>query len=147
MSVWKEIVTSVLALGIAAVSLIMLWMTFKSADSTAFAAYKDILLYGLSLFGTVLGYYFGRVPAELHAQQATAQADKAQAQVTQAQSVAANAQASQQQTKENVRSLLTTVKQNLLQSAAPPISNLLATPQSTGLQQAVAEIDVGLKSL
>lgn len=149
MAAWKEYVTTILALGIAGVSLYMLWSTFHYAtsDDKLLSAHKDILLYGLSLFGTVLGYYFGRVPAELHAQQATAEANKAQGQLTQAQTATANALAGQQQTQQKVRDVLTTVKQNLLQAGSPPISNMKAALQPTGLQQAIAEIDEALKGI
>lgn len=145
----KEVITSILALGIAGVALFMLVMTFYNAkaDPKVFSGYKDVLLYGLSLFGTVLGYYFGRVPAELHAQQATAEANKAQGQLTQAQTTTANALAGQQQTQQKVRDVLTTVKQNLLQGGSPPISNMKAALQPTGLQQAIAEIDEALKGI
>jgi len=44
----------------------------------AFNNQKDILLYGLALLGTVTGYFFGRVPAELHAVQAQKSANVAQ---------------------------------------------------------------------
>jgi len=149
LSAEKEYVTSVLALGIAGVSLYMLWSTFYHADvaPNVFSAHKDALLYGLSLFGTVLGYYFGRVPAELHAQQATAEANKAQGQLSQAQTASANAVAGQQQTRQKVRDVLTMVKQNLLQAGSPPISTMKAVPQATGLQQAIAEIDEALKGM
>ncbi len=40
------------------------------ARDKSFGQQKDILLYGLALLGTVMGYFFGRVPAELHAVQA-----------------------------------------------------------------------------
>src|SRR5438270_909714 len=44
--------------------------TVEAAAVEAFNRQKDILHYGLALLGTVLGYYLGRVPAELRAQQA-----------------------------------------------------------------------------
>jgi hypothetical protein len=146
----KEGVTSFLALSIACISLYMLVSTFHHAadpDAKSFAAYKDILLYGLSLFGTVLGYYFGRVPAELHAQQATAAANAAQGQLKQAQDTTANALAGQQQLKQNVREVLTAVKQNLLSASAPPVATVRAVPQANGLQQSLAEIDEALKRI
>jgi hypothetical protein len=39
------------------------------------------MLYALALFGTVTGYYLGRVPAEVNAKRADAAADKAQKQL------------------------------------------------------------------
>ena len=48
------------------------------ARDKSFSQQKDILLYGLALLGTVMGYFFGRVPAELHAVQAQNAANAAQ---------------------------------------------------------------------
>jgi hypothetical protein len=158
----KELITAALAVAIAYVALSMLKTTFNSvANSDVFSREKDVLLYSLSLLGTVVGYYFGRVPAELHAQSATAQANKAQNQLQQTQSqltqmattaanagtAATNAVASQEQMKQQVRSVLTIVRQNLQQSSSPPAAAIRAVPQATGLEQAIAEIDEALKSL
>jgi Na+-transporting methylmalonyl-CoA/oxaloacetate decarboxylase gamma subunit len=62
----------------------MLVSTFQAAgkvtaDTAAFTRQKDIMLYGLSLLGTVMGYYFGRAPAELRAKQAEKAANENQA--------------------------------------------------------------------
>jgi hypothetical protein len=91
---FKEIVTAIMALAIAAFTIYMLLSAFAtagrivSADAAkpvedAFAREKDILLYSLSLFGAVIGYYFGRVPAELHASRAEAQTAQTQAKLSQ----------------------------------------------------------------
>ncbi|HEY4933109.1 MAG TPA: hypothetical protein VII23_16205 [Terriglobales bacterium] len=157
----KELITAALAVAIAYVSLSMLKATFNAVGQPdVFSREKDVLLYSLSLLGTVVGYYFGRVPAELHAQAATAQANKAQNQLQQTQSqltqmattaanagaTATNAVASQDQMRQQVKSVLTAVKQNLQQASNPPVAAVLAVPQATGLEQAVAEIDEALKS-
>lgn len=70
----REGFTALLALAICGATLTMLVLTFSDArgDATHLAQEKDILLYALSLFGAVIGYYFGRVPAELHASEARA---------------------------------------------------------------------------
>lgn len=61
----REWTTTVIGLGVSLVSLYMLWLTFKAAgDSSTFAQKSQVMQYGLSLVGVVLGYYFGRVPLE-----------------------------------------------------------------------------------
>ncbi len=91
----REIVTAAIAITILAIASVMLMETFHSARyvavngtneaqqaerqlrEKAFGSEKDILLYVLALLGTVTGYFFGRVPAELHAVQAQGRADDA----------------------------------------------------------------------
>ena len=151
----KELVTTLLALGIAGVTMYMLFVAFRGAASAtpdAFNRQKDLLLYSLSLFGAVIGYYFGRVPAELHAQQATAQAAKAQAalQTTQDKlattaATAAEATAAKESQGRSFKCLLACIKQNLQQASAPPVGTIKAPGQQTGLQQAIAEIDEALR--
>jgi hypothetical protein len=152
----KDLVTCILAFGIAGVTLYMVVATFVGASGSAdtFKNEKDVLLYGLSLLGAIIGYYFGRVPAELHAQQATAQANKAQDQLQQTQTQvvqtaqsAAKAVADKQQQAQDFKATLIAVKQNLQQAASPPVTTMKAAPQNTGLNQALAEIDAALKSL
>jgi hypothetical protein len=68
----REIVTGVISVGIAGLALWMLGDTYVSSKATifqdtVFSRQKDILLLGLTLLGTVTGYYLGRVPAEKHA--------------------------------------------------------------------------------
>jgi hypothetical protein len=75
----KEIVSSILSISIAAVTLWMLLDVFSAADHTPFVAEqftrkKDILSIALGLFGAVAGYYFGRVPAEKQADAARGEA-------------------------------------------------------------------------
>jgi chromosome segregation ATPase len=48
----------------------------------AYNRQKDIMLYVVSLFGTVTGYYLGRVPAEANARRAERAADTAQQQLS-----------------------------------------------------------------
>lgn len=94
----REGVTAAIAITILAITSVMLMETFNSAKylpissgtdqaarqeeinerDKAFGYQKDILLYGLALLGTVTGYFFGRVPAELHAVQAQKAANVAQ---------------------------------------------------------------------
>jgi len=61
----REISVTVLSAAIAGVTLFMLVMCFSSdATGTALTNQKDILSIAMGLFGTVTGYYFGRIPAE-----------------------------------------------------------------------------------
>jgi len=81
--VLRESVTALLSVAIAAVALWMLVDTYltgrgPSPVNEAYARQKDLLLYALALLGTVTGYYLGRVPAELHAQNAEREAKQAQ---------------------------------------------------------------------
>lgn len=87
---FRELVTgsiSVVILVIASVTLYGTWSFARTvptddkmmvAQKEAYERQKDIMLYALALLGTVTGYYLGRVPAELHAQQAQRSADTAQ---------------------------------------------------------------------
>jgi hypothetical protein len=93
-----------LASTIVIVTVWMIMSTFTSGAATwdekqaalhkeAYERQKDLLLYGLSLLGTVTGYYFGRVPAERRADSAQQSADKAQRDAKGAQLAAAGASA------------------------------------------------------
>jgi hypothetical protein len=68
----REIITAIISLAIAALALFMLWNLYWAAtkapfDEQAYGRQKDILLFVLGFFGTVTGYYLGRVPAERQA--------------------------------------------------------------------------------
>jgi hypothetical protein len=77
----KEIVTAVLGLLIVGYALYLATMTFSYlSNPTEMAAAKDVLLLILGLAGVVIGYYFGRVPADARAVQAQEQASAATAQ-------------------------------------------------------------------
>src|ERR1700721_600414 len=106
---FRELVTSVISITILCVSVWMMVSTYNSGKQKmvsanpdkdqnavevkavldAFGREKDLLLYALALLGTVTGYYLGRVPAELHAQQAQKAADNAQTQAASANIAAA----------------------------------------------------------
>jgi len=62
----REATTTGIAAVLVIVTMVMLWRTFQTANG--FDQEKDILNYALPLLGTVLGYYFGRVPAERRAE-------------------------------------------------------------------------------
>lgn len=68
---WKEILTGVLGILIVLATLITVIFTIASVNNqTAFSAAKDVLLFMNGLVGVVLGYYFGRVPADVRADKA-----------------------------------------------------------------------------
>ena len=97
---FREGLAGIISLVILAVTAIMLYGAFTYARDTpattdtallqmrkeAYEQQKDIMLYALALLGTVTGYYLGRVPAELHAQQAQKSANSANQQLNKAQS-------------------------------------------------------------
>jgi hypothetical protein len=92
---FREGIAGIISLVILVMAAVMLWGTYnyaKDATPTAdanvvstrkesYERQKDIMLYALALLGTVTGYYLGRVPAELHAQQAQRSANAAQDQL------------------------------------------------------------------
>ncbi len=106
----REAITSLISLAIAGIALYLLLDTYnagkkiappagtpqqKSFDD-AYGRQKDLLLYALALLGTVTGYYFGRVPAELHAQKSDRDAHAAREE-------AQNAREAEDETKRTVR--------------------------------------------
>ena len=79
----REVVTGVISIAIAGLALWMLYDTYIASKITTalpqevFSRQKDILLLGITLLGTVTGYYLGRVPAEKQADVARDAAAKA----------------------------------------------------------------------
>src|SRR5262249_49674914 len=74
----KELITGFLAVVIIIITLILIWRTFSYVGETnRFNGARDLLTIVLGLAGAVVGYYFGRVPAEARATQATGRADEA----------------------------------------------------------------------
>ncbi len=81
----REIVITVISLAIVFLALWFLWDVYVEAKKVhdvakldAYHRQKDVLLLALGLLGTVTGYYFGRVPAERHADAARGAAKTAQ---------------------------------------------------------------------
>jgi hypothetical protein len=81
----KEILAALIGVALLCVSVYMLLRAFVEGGGrldvegvSAFNREKDILTITISLFGTVTGYYLGRVPAELRAQKAEENATSAQ---------------------------------------------------------------------
>lgn len=85
-----EIMAALVSLVLLVLAAVMLWETYATGrtpkiDLDAYARQKDVMLYGLTLLGTVTGYYLGRVPAERRADQAQQTATTAQRQLGKAQ--------------------------------------------------------------
>lgn len=93
--VFKEVVTAILGLTLVIYTLITAGNTLAYVgDETRMSDAKDVLLLLLGLAGVVIGYYFGRVPADARAAQAQQQAASASARAAQV-SVQAAAAANQ----------------------------------------------------
>jgi hypothetical protein len=76
----KESVTAILGLFIVVYTLAIGWRVFSYVgDQQKISDAKDILMLMLGLAGVVVGYYFGRVPADARSAQAQQQASDASA--------------------------------------------------------------------
>ncbi|MEM1179704.1 MAG: hypothetical protein AAGM22_15260 [Acidobacteriota bacterium] len=96
----KEFTASAIALVVVGVSLLVFFWFFRE---TSDPSQKEHLVdAGLALVGTVMGYYFGRVPAERRAEKAEEAADAAQKGRDQAQTESAR---TRQQAEDAVRKL------------------------------------------
>jgi hypothetical protein len=86
---FKEIVTAVLGLMLVGWTVFLTHRTFNYVgDPAKVADAKDVLMLALGLAGVVVGYYFGRVPADMRATQAQQQANTASANAEQVRSQA-----------------------------------------------------------
>lgn len=85
-TIFKEVVSALIALA-------LVWTTVRTfmalldlaGDATRLSQAKDLLTVLTGLLGVVMGYYFGRLPADARASQAQAQAAKALVEGEQAQ--------------------------------------------------------------
>lgn len=73
---------SIVILGLAAWTIGQTFLAARGDNVDAYNREKDIMLYVVSLFGTVTGYYLGRVPAEVNARRAEKAASEAQQQLS-----------------------------------------------------------------
>jgi hypothetical protein len=81
---FKEVITALLGLAVVIYTLILAGNTLTLVGQPEeLSDAKDVLLLILGLAGVVLGYYFGRVPADARASQAQQQANDATAQAEQ----------------------------------------------------------------
>jgi hypothetical protein len=79
------VVISMVILGLAAWTIGQTFLAARGDSVDAYNREKDIMLYVVSLFGTVTGYYLGRVPAEVNARRAESAANAAQQQLAESQ--------------------------------------------------------------
>jgi hypothetical protein len=79
------VVISMTILGLAAWTIGQTFLAARGDSVDAYNREKDIMLYVVSLFGTVTGYYLGRVPAEANARRADTAARAAQQQLSESQ--------------------------------------------------------------
>jgi hypothetical protein len=78
MQVGKEVVTAIIALVIIGSTIALVARSFGLiGNASHINQAKDLVGIMLGLVGTVIGYYFGRVPADARATTATARADQA----------------------------------------------------------------------
>ncbi len=140
----REIITGIIAFLILGVTLWMLWDTYQvgrdslgglddaaaSAASEAYSRQLELLTIAVGFFGAVIGYYFGRVPAE-------ARADSAQTTANAAVSSEANVKA-------EVRSVLPVIGEGLSmrvnRAAVAPDSNDGSEIQMQQAQNAVQRL-------
>jgi hypothetical protein len=79
------VIISTVILGLAAWTIGQTFLAARGDSVEAYNREKDIMLYVVSLFGTVTGYYLGRVPAEVNARRAEKAASEAQQQLSESQ--------------------------------------------------------------
>jgi hypothetical protein len=80
MQAGKEVVTALIALAIIGSTVALVARSFGLiGNSSHISQAKDLLSIMLGLVGTVIGYYFGRTPADARATAATTRADQATA--------------------------------------------------------------------
>jgi len=81
---FKELVTAILGVLVLACTLFLAgWTFYYVGDQSKITNAKDVLQILLGTAGVVIGYYFGRVPADARAAQAQEQANAATAQTEQ----------------------------------------------------------------
>ena len=113
----KEVATAVISGVVVVVATIMLVMVFmyggkplEEPQLGAYARQKDTLMLALGLLGTVMGYYYGRTPAELRADKAQLSADTAHMQLGNAAVQAATASAQESLATTKASEIMTGVK-------------------------------------
>jgi hypothetical protein len=121
---FKEYVTAIFGILILASTLYLAVLTFGYVgEPTKITDAKDILQALLGVAGVVLGYYFGRVPADARATQAQEQANTATAQTEQ---ISAQTQAMADKV-EQVMDNITPEKAASRGAGAQPLDTLIAT--------------------
>jgi len=132
----KEGVAAILALGVVGFTLSIALYAIMHVAQDKFSSAKDIIMLLLGPFGTVLGYYFGRLPADARAAQAQQQTAQAQQQAAEADSKTAQ---------------LTNQTLNVVQKAdelATKASGTIAAAQTRGLRgEQIAPVDEEVRRL
>lgn len=169
--IFRELVTALISIAILCVSVWMMVNTYRSgsqqmlsqksdekqnaaevkAMADAFGRQKDLLLYALALLGTVTGYYLGRVPAELRAQQAQQTANTSQNQLANTQVQLGNATTAATQAATNltratatlgsVRTTLATASVESKGESRRTLSDATDTPEQRAIFEAQKELD------
>ncbi|HET7019029.1 MAG TPA: hypothetical protein VFI65_34240 [Streptosporangiaceae bacterium] len=119
MQAGKEVITAIIALVIIGSTIALVARSFGLiGNASHINQAKDLIGIMLGLVGTVIGYYFGRVPAEARATSATARADQAIAE------------------KERVKAKARSLSDNLDGIMAPASMNMLTGPGNLATHQA-----------
>ncbi|HVO60820.1 MAG TPA: hypothetical protein VMT53_07785 [Terriglobales bacterium] len=168
--IFREVVTAVISVSILTVSVWMMVNTYRAgshamlsqksdekqneaevkAMTDAFGRQKDLLLYALALLGTVTGYYLGRVPAELRAQQAQQTISSSQRQLANTQSQLDTVATAATQTAANLtraRRTLGRIRATLTTAVEPKgesrrtLSDATETPEQRAIFDAQRDID------
>jgi|GEM_PF-5378363 len=116
--VLREVTTTVVALIVVGVTMYLLYLAFCKAGAEN---KTEVMLHGLPILGAVIGYYFGRVPAERRAEASENAAAEAQKNAEKA-----NEQA--KQTEEKTQQTLLGVKVGMERAKAK-----MEDPQQPGL--------------
>lgn len=154
---FREVVTALISVTLLCVSVWMMVNTYKfgsremlsqnsdekqnavevKAMTDAFGRQKDLLLYALALLGTVTGYYLGRVPAELRAQQAQQAANTSQKQLVHTQEQLGTSTVAATQAASNLTRATTTLAnvRAKLATAADPIIKTLSQARAPQPEQ------------
>ena len=121
---FKELVTAILGVLVLACTLFLAGWTFRYVgEPSKITNAKDILQILLGVAGVVVGYYFGRVPADARAAQAQEQANAVTAQTEQ---VSAQTQAAADRV-EQVMDKITPAAAATRGAGAQPLDTLITT--------------------
>jgi hypothetical protein len=129
MTTLKEITATVIAIAILVAFLVTFRGVWNEIGTQGFGPAKDLLQFLTGMFGVVLGYYFGRIPAERAADASKREADDARLRESR----------TRQQTRDKVRDAL-----DLVQPAGSgPLggSSLPLDPAATALRALLRDLE------
>src|SRR3569832_1352314 len=132
------VLISMVVLGLAAWTIGQTFLAARGDNVDAYNREKDIMLYVVSLFGTVTGYYLGRVPAEVNARRAETAASAAQQQLAESQEKlgAATAEAGSARVAEARASMRLTKTRRELRNVSEAIGKVARAPRAPAAAQA-----------